>query len=554
MSLDGIEFGLAKQGATKRSLDDVQKLSLARAKKMFAQLIPKQQAPLLDPSPLVSALCPRRAGKTFLASSAALVTGEVKPGSIVVIISLTLKSLKRTYWHGGASGIVSVGRKFGLNLDLNSTDLTWVHENGSRGYLLAAETREQMEYIRGLEADLYILDECKSFAPEVLRELLDDIIIPQTVSRSARVFMIGTPGSIIGGPFYEATCTDARKVLIDENGEAVRDGAELVMTPTCQLGGGKTKDTDLWQLYNWTLLDNVRMPHQAANALRIKRRNGWADDHPTWRREYLGQWVASSEGLVYKFSEHTQVCTWTPRPDKDNPAGLPEDRGPWNIIFGLDIGFNDETAIVVAAYSSTYQELREVDCFKSPHLTVDDIAVELGNFIQKYGMPERIIADTGGLGKMVVETIRARFGLPLEAAEKREKNDHIELMNADLKTGRVKVVSGGQLAKQMASIQWDLSRDTLERLARTGRLREDPECPNDVADAFLYVYRASMHSYSDTSVLGAVPGTPEWEKELLRAEVARVRAELRARDRERLSERLSPATGTQVEMYPKVFS
>ncbi len=551
MSTDGIEFGLARHRVDQRTAEDIQAQSDRRAKRIFNDLIDKQKAPVLDPSTFVSTICPRRTGKTFLASSVAAITGEAKPGAIVVIISLTLKSLKRTYWTGGPSGILGIARKHGLNLDTNTSDLTWVHENGSRGYLMAAETQAQMEYLRGMEADLYILDECKSFAPEILKELLDDIILPQTITRGARVFMIGTPGSIPAGPFYEATCLDARRPLLDEDGFVVTREGQPVMVPTCERGGKGKKDSDLWQLYSWTYLDNSKIRGSAERALRIKKRAGWGNDHPTWRREYLGEWVASSEGLVYKYTEYSGQCSWTPN-YSISETGLPPELGPWNIIFGLDIGFNDETAIVVAAYSSSRQELRQVDSFKSPHLTVDDIAVEIGRLIKRYGMPERIIADTGGLGKMVVETIRARFGLPLEAAEKREKNDHIELMNSDLKVGRVKVIKDSDLARQLSTIQWDQSRDTLERLARTGRLREDPECPNDLADAFLYVYRASMHPFSDSSLMGVTPGTPEWELERMRAEQALKRHQERWKDANKNT--LPPETGVDVPKYPKVFS
>ena len=47
----------------------------------------------------------------------------------------------------------------------------------------------------------------------------------------------------------------------------------------------------------WNIRDNEAKPAQWANALATKRRRGWSDDHPTWRREYLGEWVADNSEL-----------------------------------------------------------------------------------------------------------------------------------------------------------------------------------------------------------------------------------------------------------------
>jgi hypothetical protein len=121
---------------------------------------------LLDPAKYKSLRCPRRAGKSFAMAALAVFIGESRPNSRILIISLTLKSTKENYWSGSPSGIFTMDRLFDLGLKYHHTDLVWHHTNGSRGRLAGAETRADIEYLRGAaaEADVVLIDECKSFA------------------------------------------------------------------------------------------------------------------------------------------------------------------------------------------------------------------------------------------------------------------------------------------------------------------------------------------------------------------------------------------------------
>ena len=497
----GLEQALRKEGQKTDASQEVIAKCRARAKKMLADIKrvnPKQHALITDPAPYSAGICPRRAGKSYAGAAAALITGEAQPGAISIIISLNLKQLKRLYWSGAPSGLFTLARQYGLNLEWQHSMLRWEHENGSIGYLLGAEDEEQLEVIRGLEADLYLIDECKSFAPSRLQKLITEIITPQRATRQGRVILIGTPGNVLQGPFYEATCPDARD----------RDGKRLnVDYVKGAKGVGRT-----WSRHHWTLEDNKARPHQWEEALVTKAQAGWADNEPVWMREYLGHWTAGGDASVYRYGQekHRGTVTWVPNVTKENPAGLPEEGAPWRLIGGLDIGFEDKTAFVIAAYSSKLRELRHVYDFSKDHMIVDDVGDVIAEAIERFGNIEKIFADTGNLGKMVVATLQRR-GLPIEAAEKREKFDHIELLNSAFARGEVKVIENTTLEEQLLADAWDLSKGTREELARQGRLREDDAIANDAADAFLYLYRGSLHQFGwNTPEAKPVPGTPEW--------------------------------------------
>lgn len=485
---------------------------------------PKAAAMVLDPSPHVSAICPRRAGKTYAGAMAALITGEAKPGTISLIISLNLKQLRRLYWAGGPSGLQAIARRFNVKLTFNNTFLRWDHENGSFGYLLGADDDEQLEVIRGLEADLYLIDECKSFAPAVLDKLIDDIIDPQRNSRKGRLMLIGTPGFILSGPFYKATCPTAK----DADGKPYLVGidAQYRATDRTDPWGRTPKEDLLWSCHHWTLEDNAAMPHQWEEALKKKRQMKWADTDPTWCREYLGHWAAGGRGLVFRYGEMKQGgrITWHPERTTDNPCGLPPEGAPWRLIAGLDIGYEAPTAFVIAAYSARMRELRHVYDYSRRHMLVDDIAEMIDEAQAKFGRIERIFADVGNLGKMIVQTLEREHGFPLERADKREKQDYIELLNSAFARGEVQIIENTPLEFQLLTNAWKLpdeKEETFNDLARRGKLREDDAIPNDSTDAFLYLYRGSLHHFgiaptADGPAIGSPEWRVQWEKDQLR--------------------------------------
>lgn len=499
------DFALVQEDALKAVSDETIKRCQARAKAMLAdakRVNPKQAQLIMDMSPWVAALCPRRGGKSYAGVLAALITGEAKPGAISIIISLNKQQLRRIYWSGGPSGLFTVARKYGIKITFNNTHLRWEHENGSIGYLLGCEDDDQLEVIRGLEADLYLIDECKSFSPAKLQKLIDDIIEPQRPSREGRIMMIGTPGFIAAGPFYNATCRKAK----DEEGKPF----SIPYGQKQDEWGRSASDENgrLWSLHTWTLEENRAKPKQWAEALITKKTKKWADDHPTWVREYLGQWTFDSAGLVFAYAGAKQAgqCTWTPVRTAENMTGLPQD-GRWHYVAGLDFGYEAPTALVIAAYSRVYGQLRHVWDFSGRHMLTHEIADLIKAAEKRLGIRlEMIYADVGNLGKSMAEELRRDFGLPIERAAKREKLDYIEQLNSAFVLGEVLIIPDTTLETQLLTSAWDIDEDTeppkgmtkRENMGRLGMLVADTSIPDDSSDALLYLFRGSMHRFGKT--------------------------------------------------------
>jgi hypothetical protein len=472
-------------------------------------LLKHQLDVLEDPAKSISAICPRRAGKSWTAMSYCFDECLRKPGAHAVIVTLTLKSARNIYWNE----IKMFAKRFGISIETYKNELLIEFTNGSQIFMIGAESRAQIEKLRGGKYDLCVIDEAKSYPPDILRELIYEVVEPALLDRDGTMLMIGTPGNILSGPFFEATYPGHRKeAMKDENGK------DIEQKPTSCTFSKPEKhwiehpdDEAEWSRHTWTLKDNTTTPHAWARACKSRDKKGWTEDNPAWRREYLGEWVASEAAYVYSYASlaHTEPerVSWVPDFVEGNQFGLPS-HNDWHYVMGIDLGFEDDFAICIGAYNPHDGVLYQCYEFKEPGLDVDECALEIAKAFELCdGKVDKVVADTGGLGKQIIETMRKRYGFAIEPAEKREKLDYVNLLNSDYHAGRVKIIAGGELAFEKKALQWDLGESSKKQLARTGRLKEHHACPNHLCDAWLYLWRFSYHYWEEERPMAVEQGS-----------------------------------------------
>lgn len=483
---------------------------VATADAIRSGLFPQQLWVLEDPSIRKAALCPRRAGKTWTAISSAFDRCLRQDYAHVVICMLTLKQAKQIYWRT----MERFAHHYGIELKWHKQDMTVKFTNGSQITLVGCESVQHIEKLRGDSYDLAIVDECKSFNPSILSELLEDVLDPALADREGTMLLIGTPGDILSGPFYWATA--AYYETTDEDGNK-RPFSRTYANPEPYWADHPPDDL-YWSKHTWTKQDNIHLPNLWKQALRSKRLNKWADDNPTWLRESLGQWVPSTGSYVYRYAEmasgtNETLVNWTPNSNNSNTWGLP-DGHDWRFICGLDLGFEDDYAIVVAAYSATDGSLYHLYDWKENHKDVFHIAEEVARVLKIFGSFDAMVADAGALGELVVETLNNRWGFHFEKADKREKFDHIELMNAEFTSGRVKIIPKSGLDFELRNLQYLLGEDDDKALlARTNKLKVNPAQPNHLSDAFLYLWRYTYHHWAVKPVDPIERGTFAWAQQ-----------------------------------------
>lgn len=509
-------FAVARQEAQKRRQSDRwhDKAAHLRSLLMAAQALLER-----DEARRISVGSPRQTGKSTAVLLIVLIRCLEKAAADWVIVGLTRPSIKGIYWIP----LKRLNKDFELGFTWHNQELTATLPNGSRIRFVGADNVGEIEKLRGGRYDGVVIDECKSFPAHLFRELVHDIIEPALMAKVGQLFIIGTPGDELGGPFYEATA-DEPVVYRDDRGEPTHQSYRLYGTE-CSL-------PYIWSCHKWTMRDNTTVfetkngvPYTMWDqALAIKKRNLWDDNNPTWLREYMGRWVPNDNKRVYRYVPSRHDYT----PLADTRFGLPEAKHGYRTVIGVDFGTRDGTAIVVWAWNEFNRELWEVYSevrrrSKGDRLVLREIAEWYKEVEAEYGPFDGWPADPAGLATMVMDTLADDYEVFLEPAEKKEKLDHIELFNNDLDAGLVRIRRGSALSEELLAGRWNAAR------AEKGKREEDPAIPNDCTDAGLYAFRWCNHRRPKRDIQTSAMFSTQWWHEQAARELSDARK--RARDK-----------------------
>jgi hypothetical protein len=489
----------------------VQSDRLSKAQMLENRLFDKQLTCWRDRNRRKIVLCPRRSGKSYYAMITAIVTCLRKSAARVVIINLSLQAARDVYWWE----MQALNEQFDLGLKFMSTTLEIEFPNSSRIKLFSADTERDVEKLRGGQYDYVVIDEAKSYPARMLKYMIEEVLAPSLSDRMGRLLMIGTPGSILDGPFYQYTTSF----------ECNKQGTSFYSRPYAfkdeePYAGKKC----LWSFHSWTSEDTTAMPHIWEESLEQKDLLGYDDDHPTWRREFLGQWCATQDDLVYPYDP--EVNAW--EPDSSTNFGLPEGH-VWRFLVGVDLGYNDDTAISVGAYSPTHPTFFHVYTEKLQQQDYEQAALRVKYLSEMFDGFDAWIVDTAGGGsKMICEGWNRIYNFAFEPADKQQKNSYIELMAHDMRKGRCKILRNSALAWEMQLLQWDMAGT--EKGAHGERRREDPRCANHACDSFLYLWRYAYHHFFKEQKAELQRGSEEWWKNYQKEERMKVIAEQAARN------------------------
>lgn len=441
----------------------------------LASLFPQQVAFVRETARFRAALCGRRAGKTECIASWLLEGAEKRPNTISPYIALSQKSARRIIWPT----LQRVCRRHKVKATFNEQTLECRIENGSKVWVTGCDTRAQCETFRGNPYPRVAVDEAGSF-PDWLEYLVDDVLTPSLMDYRGELALIGTPGLVPLGFFYDIT-----------EGE------------------------DPWVTHRWTCLDNPFVPGaEELAALKAKKR--WADDHPTYVREWLGRWVRDDSALVYPFDPLKNLG--------EMPAVEPSNDVAIRRVLSVDIGFEDPCAFIIAASRQGDPTLFVERAWRRPGLIPVRIAAEIDQALhngRRDGKPiDMVVADTGGVAKTIVEDLRQSYGIPCLPAKKTDKVTAIHSVRGGLVAGTIKVapIECQQLREEWLTCAWNDTRDD-----------HDERCMDDLCDSLLYNFRAHGLHY-DPEPNPPKPGSRE-EREAYKAE------RLQALRREQMSRR-----------------
>lgn len=432
---------------------------------LIEDTFPKQRAFVGSTAKMRAALCTRRAGKTT-GGCVFLVDGALRwPGTSSLYMALTRGSAKRAFWTEVLKPFCA---KYAIPVDFNESELTASFRNGSHLYLLGADaTKEEREKALGSKLRRVVVDECASFRNS-LHELVYSVLRPALVDLGGELAMIGTPG-VVKNYFHEVTQADVSQ---------------------------RPKG---WDVHTWSAEDNPHIATQWATEIAaLLEENPRVVDTPWYRMNYLGEWAIDTTKLVYRYDA-----------ERNDIGALPDaESSAWRYSLGVDLGYNDPTAIVVGATRPNDPTLYLVHGEKRPNLIISQVADWIRALRDRYAIHSMVVDNAS---KQAVEELRQRYALPLEPAEKTGKADAIAMMNSDLITGRVRVVAHAcaPLLEEWGGLVWDEKS--------LPKLEEHPGCANHLCDASLYLWRSATNYTARPAPVKHARGSPEeqeaWDDE-----------------------------------------
>lgn len=419
----------------------------------------KQKDFVLDKSDFATAICSRRAGKTLACIADMVSTALSRERVNCLYLTLNRLSAKRIIWPD----LIRLNRDYQLGAKVNESELTLTFPNESVIYISGASDAAEIEKFRGMALILCYIDECQSFK-SYLEPLIEDVISKCLIDYKGRLRLIGTPGPVPTGYFYNQTQAAS------------------------------------YSHHYWTMFDNPWLPiksgltHQQLLERELSRKGVTADD-PGIQRECFGRWAFDPDALVFKYSEAI-----------NDYRQLPVSSGGFSYVIGVDVGFNDSDAVAVLGWHKDAPALYLVEEIVKNKQGVTELADQLKTLVERFN-PDRIVMDTGGLGKKIAEEITKRYGIHIQAAEKQRKFEYIELLNDALRTKKFFAKKESKFADDCKLLEWDREDPSPDKL----KIKDSFH--SDICDAVLYAFREAYHWAFEPKPEPIKQYTPRWYKQ-----------------------------------------
>lgn len=469
---------------------------------LLAACHPEQAKAVEDPARRITLLVGRGGGKTTAKRVRALRKMVLKRRAKVIYFATTKDQARELNWEPLKDLIDKAGESD--NFEFNESRMVCrCKRTGSTYKMTGADDKKEIEKYRGQPFDEVQIDEGASHDDTLLRHLVQRIVGPRLGERKGVLVIGGTPGHILHGLFYDAT----RPGAVDDAGIPIH-------RPYADRALREFKDWIRWSSHAWSLQGVTKLrgaakkyPAQVAlweEALVEKAAQGWTDENPVWRREYLGEWARDNTENIFKYQPHRDGKPWNAwKPTKIDALGVatpPRDYTDSLFGYGLDLGSKDPFALNILQWSPTdpARDLWHVYCFELRGITVNGIARlligddavnrvlrgevlpdKLGGLFGVTGWPVEIVADLAGLGDTVIDELAKVYGIKIKAAQKKDKFGGFEVVNGDFIDGRLHILEDSTLAAELLRLQWKPDEN--------GQPREDKAQPNHGSDSLVYI-------------------------------------------------------------------
>lgn len=462
--------------------DEWNKLVASVCSEIDSSLVPEQLQLLNDSNKFKAACCARQSGKTFTAARIMIKQALQHPNSIVVYVSDTFRHAKETMWIDQQDGLpyvlASLGLKGAEGRELsdkdhfirNESSLRITFKNGSFIELQGAD-RGAWAGFRGRKIDLIVADEMQRYEDAGLAAALSRDVPDCLMKRQGSFVGIGTVGRAMRGVWFNLNNLSPKG----------------------------------WTQHHWTAKDLSSRTNVWEEQLKYADAMGIdITTDAEWLREKMGIWVRDDQSLIHSLSEvsvwngmeipmtvrtacsdHRGVkgrcrCSYLPMVKRSNGPD-----GEMHVYAGLDLGFNDASAVVIGSISREEGILRELHSEQRSELDTAQLAEWLRELMDKYGI-EKFYSDPAW--KITVQDLRRLYGIPVDIAVKGDSEGTTEDLwhserQAALKDGSMLIVKHGLLYQQLESLLRD------QKQLDNGHIRVSDGQDDHAYDAWRYLFR-----------------------------------------------------------------
>lgn len=403
---------------------------------------PEQWAYVTSDALFNAVCCSRRAGKTTGAVMRALRLMGTRPGTRVHYVTLIRRNCRKLFWR---PLLAELDRR-GWEYEANETDLIVSLANGSWLQAMSCDDLRDVKAVKGDRSSLFMVDECQENLDDVLRALIDVAATPMLTDSGGMLDLLGTVPEVEPCFFSEAL------------------------------------DSPGWRAFSWTMFDHDFPDTRGVKRQRVQEildKRGLTWDSPLAQREYLGRRVRDPSTAAYEYE---------PKRNDYEPAAVDFETGTWRHALGLDLGFQDNDAIVVVGWDREDAERRLYvrHVWQASHQDVDQLAATLKDVIAAY-RPSYFVGDHGGHGAVkVLETLANRLRVSF-AIKPPDVMVSVGLVNDDLRTGRLLVPAGSELGRELPRVQ--RSENATTRKVEINKRGHH----SDLTEALRYAHHAARH-------------------------------------------------------------
>lgn len=411
-----------------------------------ARLSPPQLKVFDDPAQYIVARCSRRAGKSYFDAAKLVDTCTKIKNARTVYFGLTSDSAMEVIWDE----ILNLCADLSIAHSYSESKQLITFPNGSEILVTGADAPKIKDRFRGRRHHIVIIDECAFYTK--IDNFILAVLAPTLADFAGTLIMNSSPGSLKKSLFYQA-----------------------------ELGDQK----DSWSAHSWGIWDNpfFQGPPKKANS---KHEFRWQEvlqeacdmlyngdwKNPTFRREWLGEWVFDDQSLVYAHDPANNLAR--EKDVRDGQYGL-------GISFGIGV-----QGYAVVKYGDTTKEVQVVEAHSSASTNLNDLAASIETLLSLYDI-EYATVFRGDHPAKSINDLASRYSLPLRVS-KHDKGDYFQtLIATDMSNGLIRPVESK--CKELL-MEWS-------EIVRDENRVEMPEQTTTVADAFFVVY---LDVYTRTTV------------------------------------------------------